>query len=148
MSMAKKKLPKKDISVDGTLFATGKRKRAVARAALRPGKGVVRINGVPLHILSDELARLRIQEPLLIAGDVAKGFDITVTVNGGGPNGQAEASRMAIARCLADQLGDDLRKQFMAYDRNMLIYDQRRTETHKPPHSSWGARRYKQRSKR
>ena len=63
-------------------------------------------------------------------------------------NGQAEASRMAIARCLADQLGDDLRKSFLAYDRNMIIYDPRRTETHKPPHSSWGARRAKQKSKR
>ncbi len=146
--MARKKLPKKPVSVDGTLFATGKRKRAVARAALKQGKGTIRINGIPLSIISDDLVRLRIQEPLLIAGDAAKGFDITVTVNGGGPNGQAEASRMAIARCLADQLGDDLRKQFMAYDRNMIIYDPRRTETHKPPHSSWGSRRAKQRSKR
>jgi small subunit ribosomal protein S9 len=146
--MPKKKLPKKNISADGTLFGTGKRKRAVARAALRSGKGVVRINGVPLAVLSDDLVRLRIQEPLLILGDAAKPFDITVTVTGGGPNSQAEAARMAVARCLADQLGDDARKQLLSYDRNMLIYDPRRTETHKPPHSSWGARRYKQRSKR
>ena len=130
------------------VFATGKRKRAVARASLKPGKGLIKVNGIPLPLVSDDIARLRMQEPLLIAGEPAAGLDIAVTVHGGGPMGQAEAARMAIARCLVQQIGAELKKQFMEYDRNLLIYDSRRTETHKPPHSSWGARRYKQRSKR
>ena len=62
--------------------------------------------------------------------------------------GQANAARQAIAKGLAQIMGDDVKKKFLEYDRNLLVYDSRRTEPHKPPHSSWGARRYKQRSKR
>jgi small subunit ribosomal protein S9 len=45
-------------------------------------------------------------------------------------------------------LGSNMKKIFMEYDRNILVYDPRRTEPHKPPRSSQGPRRYKQRSKR
>ncbi|RLJ10202.1 MAG: 30S ribosomal protein S9 [Candidatus Aenigmatarchaeota archaeon] len=130
------------------VFTVGKRKRAVARARLKPGKGVIKINSVPLELIQPEFLRMRIEEPLMLVGDAWKNFDINVNVKGGGIMGQADATRQAIARCLCEVLGPEVKKTFISYDRNLLVYDPRRTEPHKPPHSSWGPRRYKQRSKR
>ncbi|HLD41604.1 MAG TPA: 30S ribosomal protein S9 [archaeon] len=129
------------------VLTTGKRKRSIARAVTKPGKGLVKINSVPLNIYPYEMIKLRMMEPLLIAGDQAKSFDIAVNVKGGGQWGQADAVRQAIAKGLIEYL-PDLKRSFVSYDRNLVVYDPRRTEPHKPPHSSWGPRRYKQRSKR
>jgi small subunit ribosomal protein S9 len=130
------------------VFTIGKRKRSVARASLRQGSGVVMINARPIEIIEPEMHRLKMQEPIIIAGDVVKGFDINVRVTGGGVLGQTEAARQSIARALVGAVGSDLKKKYQAYDRNLLVYDPRRTEPHKPPRSSQGPRRYKQRSKR
>lgn len=130
------------------VLATGKRKRAVATARFKEGKGRVKINSIPLDNMSSGMLRLRVQEPLIIAGDGWKKFDISINVKGGGPAGQADAARQAIAKGLAELLGEETKKKYAAYDRSLLIYDPRRTEVHKPPRSSQGARRYKQRSKR
>ena len=138
-----KKKEKKEI-----IFTTGKRKTAVARARFKPGKGVVKINSVPLELIEPDIRRLRIQEPLILAGDQWKKFDIQVNVKGGGITGQTDATRQALARGLVEIFGNEMKKTFLQYDRNLLVYDPRRTEPAKPPHSSWGARRYKQRSKR
>ena len=127
---------------------TGKRKKAIARASFRKGKGIVKVNNMPLENMQNEMMRLRIQEPLLIMGDAWKQFDIRVNVRGGGLMGQADASRQAIAKGLAEMLGAKAKESFLNYDRNLLVYDPRRPEPRKPPHSNWGARRYKQRSKR
>ena len=70
---------------------SGKRKRAIARATLRPGKGVVRVNKLQLDNISDHILRLRMQEPLILAGEKSQGVNINVNVVGGGPSGQAEA---------------------------------------------------------
>jgi len=129
-------------------FATGKRKKSIARAVMKKGTGKVRINSKPIQLFSNELVRMKMLEPLVLAGDAWKKFDISVNVKGGGQMGQADAARQAIARCLVDALGVDLKKKFIDYDRNLLVYDVRRTEPHKPPRSSQGPRRYKQRSKR
>ncbi len=128
-------------------FTTGKRKRAIARAWFRKGQGTVRINFVPLELFKNEIARMTISEPLVLAGDAWKGLEINVNVKGGGIMGQAEAARQAIAKGLV-QKNPDLRQKFMEYDRNLLISDPRRTEPHKPPRSSQGPRRAKQKSKR
>jgi len=69
-------------------------------------------------------------------------------VKGGGVFGQTEAARQAIAKGLVEIFGSELRQKFLEYDRNLLVFDPRRTEPHKPPRSSQGPRRYKQRSKR
>jgi len=130
------------------VFATGKRKTAVARAVLKPGKGIVKINATPLNLIPNRLIRMRIEEPIKLAGEAGKKYDIKVNVKGGGQVGQAEAARQAISRALIEVAGDSLREAYLSYDRNLLVYDPRRTEPHKPPHSSWGPRRYKQRSKR
>ncbi len=130
------------------IFTTGKRKKAVARARFREGKGVVKVNKKPLSLMANEIIRLKMQEPLILTGDAWKKYNISVNVKGGGMMGQAEAVRQAIAKGLAQLLGKATKDMFMEYDRNLLVYDPRRTEPHKPPHSSWGPRRYKQRSKR
>jgi len=113
------------------IHVAGKRKRAVAKATLKPGKGIVRINNQLLDNYEPELARLKLREPLILAGDIAKSVDITVRVNGGGFNAQAEAARLAIARALA-QSSKKLEKTFLSYDRHLVVADVRRKEPRKP----------------
>ena len=144
---AKKKTESKKQESKLSLF-TGKRKKAIARARFKKGNGVIKVNRTPLDKIQNEMIRLRIQEPLFLVGDAWKQFDISVNVKGGGLMGQADATRQAIARGLVEMLGAKTRENFLNYDRNLLVYDPRRTEPRKPPHSNWGARRYKQRSKR
>ena len=81
-----------------TVLETGKRKTAIAKAVLRQGKGRVYVNNFPLETIVPEIARLKIEEPLLIAGERVKTVDLRVAVEGGGVMGQAEAARIAIAR--------------------------------------------------
>ncbi len=130
------------------ILTTGKRKKAVARARFKPGTGRITLNALPLDKVENEMLRLRLQEPLMIAGDAWKSYDIKVNVKGGGTNGQVDAARQAIARGLVELTGDALKEKFLSMDRNLLVFDPRRTEPHKPPRSSQGPRRYKQRSKR
>ena len=111
---------------------SGKRKTAIARATIKKGVGKVRVNKKPLEILEPELARLKISEPLLIAGDLALGIDIDVNVKGGGFMGQADAVRTAIARGLVKWTADEkLKDLFLEYDRNLLISDARQKEPKK-----------------
>ncbi len=138
----KKQKEKSDIVV-----VTGKRKRAIARATIKPGSGIIKINSIPLDIFPNEIFRLRLREPLILSGDSWKKFDFEVNVQGGGPMGQADAARQSIAKGLLEFV-PELREKFIAYDRNLIAYDPRRTEPHKPPRSSQGPRRHKQRSKR
>ena len=110
---------------------SGKRKTAVARATLTPGAGIVRVNSRLLSTLPDNIFRAKIEEPLLLAGDVAKRVNVTVNVYGGGSNSQAEAVRLAIAKALA-QFDKKLRSIYLDYDRAFTVADVRRKETHKP----------------
>ena len=100
------------------------------------------------ELIKNDTMRMLLQEPLLLTGDAWKKFNIKVNTKGGGIIGQAQAARQAIARAMSEALGADAKKMFNEYDRKMLVYDPRRTEPHKPPRSSQGPRRYKQRSKR
>ncbi|MDH7509099.1 MAG: 30S ribosomal protein S9 [Methanomassiliicoccales archaeon] len=126
---------------------TGKRKSAIARAVIRKGSGNVRINSIPLNIYSPEMARLKIMEPLVLAGERASTVDIDVNVQGGGVMGQAEASRTAIAKALVQFFGDEeLAKMFKQYDRALLISDPRRKLPKKP--LGRGARKKRQKSYR
>jgi len=145
---AVKKEAKEAAEPKNYVFETGKRRRAVARVSIRPGRGIVKVNATPLERIGNPFVRMKLMEPLILAGDAWKAYDIRVNAKGGGILGQADAARLAIAKGLAQLAGPELRKKYMDYDRNMLIADPRRTEPHKPPRSSQGARRYKQRSKR
>jgi len=130
------------------VMTVGKRKRAIARAKFESGKGIVKVNRTPLDLINNEITRMKIKEPLLIAGEGWKKYNIHLNVRGGGIMGQADAARQAIAKGLARLLGAETRKKFVEYDKYMIVADSRRTEPHKPPRSSQGPRRYKQRSKR
>lgn len=109
---------------------SGKRKRAIARASLREGKGRIRVNNVLLDVYEPKLSRLKIREPLIISGETGN-VDIDVVVSGGGQSSQADAARLAIAKALA-AYNKKLEKVFLEYDRHMMVADVRRKETHKP----------------
>jgi small subunit ribosomal protein S9 len=115
------------------LVVSGKRKTATARATIRNGKGRVHVNNIPLEIFEPKIAREKIREPLLVAGeDVWKKVDVNVKVRGGGFIGQAEASRMALAKALVKWTkSSHLRRVLLKYDRTMLAGDPRRSEPKK-----------------
>ena len=81
-------------------YATGRRKTSAARVFLKPGKGVITINGKKAN---DYLRRLQsqmvIQQPFDLLNQVDK-YDASITVTGGGESGQAGAIRLGITRCL------------------------------------------------
>ncbi len=126
---------------------SGKRKTAIARAVIREGTGKVRINKFSLDVIQPEIVRMKIIEPLLLAGELAKKVDIDVVAKGGGFMGQAEAIRTAIGRGLVEFFGDTkLRDLYMEYDRTILKGDSRRTEPKK--YGGRGARARRQKSYR
>lgn len=136
-------LARKKSNVQGV----GKRKKAIARAHTKSGTGKVFINNKLLDVVEPKLIRLFISEPIVLAGNLSKKYDINVNVSGGGIFGQATAARQAIAVALVEQ-DKTLKEKFLNYDKSLLIADPRRTEPHKPSRSSAGPRRHKQRSKR
>jgi len=126
---------------------SGKRKTAVARATIRRGGGIVRINRIPLEFHSPELARLKILEPLKLAGKKVDNVDINVHVQGGGVMGQADAVRTAIARALVQYHSDqDLETLYRDFDRSLLVNDPRRKMAKRP--LGRGARKKRQKSYR
>lgn len=130
-----------------SVHVSGTRKKATARTTVRKGIGTVRINSLLLDAYGNALARMKINEPIILAGDLAKQYNYDIDVHGGGWMGQAEAARLTIARGLVEITGDEnLRKKFLAYDRNLLVADSRQNEPQKPNRSS--ARRGRQTSKR
>jgi small subunit ribosomal protein S9 len=115
------------------LVVSGNRKTAVARAVVRQGVGRVRINKTPVEILEPEIAREKIMEPLLQAGEATwKQVDMDVKTSGGGYMGQAEAARMAIANALLKWTkSTHLRTVLTEYDRTMVAGDARSKEPKK-----------------
>ena len=119
------------------IITTGKRKQAIARAYIKEGRGRVKINSIPIEFYQPELARLRIMEPLVLAGeDYVSKVDIFVRVKGGGFMGQADAVRTAIAIGLVKYFEDDnLEALYSYYDPWLLKSDARRKEQRKSPTS-------------
>jgi small subunit ribosomal protein S9 len=115
------------------LVVSGKRKTATARAVVKPGIGRIRINKTPIEIFEPKIAREKIMEPLIQAGDeIWKQLDIDIKVSGGGYMGQSEAARMAIANALLKWTKSaHLRTIFTEYDRTMVVGDPRRKEPKK-----------------
>jgi len=130
------------------VISSGKRKTAIARAIIRPGKGRVFINNIPLEIYPIEMARWKILEPLLLAGDdIRNSIVIHVNVRGGGVMAQADAARIAIARGLVELTkNEELKKLFLEYDKTMLSGDPRQAEPKK--FARYSARRRWQKSYR
>ena len=81
-------------------YGTGRRKSAVARVYLRPGKGDITVNGKPVDVFfSRETGRMIVRQPLALTNTLTT-FDIMVNVDGGGESGQAGAVRHGITRAL------------------------------------------------
>jgi small subunit ribosomal protein S9 len=83
-------------------LGTGRRKSAVARVILRPGKGDIKINGRPFNgYFPTESSRVPVRQALL-ATETADRFDVLILTCGGGVAGQADAARLGIARALVE----------------------------------------------
>ena len=83
-------------------YGTGRRKSAVARVFIKPGKGNIVVNDKPLDVFfSRETGRMVVRQPLELTAN-QNTFDIMVNVFGGGESGQAGAVRHGITRALID----------------------------------------------
>jgi small subunit ribosomal protein S9 len=88
--------------------ATGRRKAAIARVRIRPGTGVVTVNGRPIdEYFPSATHRMIITEPLRLV-ERGEAYDIDTTMDGGGVSGQAGALRLGLARAIAE-LDPDVR---------------------------------------
>ena len=83
-------------------YGTGRRKSAVARVFIKPGKGNIVVNGKPVNeFFARETGQMVVRQPLVLV-DMLTRFDVMVNVNGGGESGQAGAVRHGITRALID----------------------------------------------
>ncbi len=124
-------------------LGTGRRKTSVARVFLRPGKGVIKVNGRDFEeYFPAETARALVRQPLL-ATETADKFDVLILASGGGFSGQAGAARLGIARALVE-FNAELRAKLK--ELKMLTRDPRAHERKK--YGQAGARRRFQFSKR
>lgn len=95
---APKHEPKRDAL--GRSYATGRRKNAIARVWVKPGKGEITVNGKRVGAyFARPVLRMLITQPFLVT-DRYNQFDVTCTCNGGGLSGQAGAVRLGISRAL------------------------------------------------
>ena len=91
---------------ENTFYATGKRKNAIARTWITPGKGEISINGRSLEdYFTVYTAKTIISQPLVLTNTQDK-FDIKIKVIGGGIMGQAGAIRHGITRALMEYDGE------------------------------------------
>ncbi|MCF7811218.1 30S ribosomal protein S9 [bacterium] len=83
-------------------YATGRRKRAIARIWVSPGTGKIRVNSLDLmSYFNRATLKMIIEQPLIAAGGIDK-FDIEAKVKGGGKSAQADAMTLGMARALVD----------------------------------------------
>lgn len=114
--------------VEDKYYATGRRKKSIARVWIRQGTGNITINRQPI---SDYFRRktleLIVRQPLELLNQV-NSYDIHATVTGGGWSGQAGAVKLGIARCLV-QIDEKSRKSLR--DAGFITRDSREVERKK-----------------
>jgi small subunit ribosomal protein S9 len=107
----------------------GRRKTAIARISMTPGKGQIQINGRTMtEYFPSEILQIVVNQPFALTNTLGS-FDVTANVDGGGIKGQAEALRLAISRALQTQdseLRSPLKKE------GFLTRDPRMVERKKP----------------
>ena len=124
--------------------ALGRRKSAVARGYVVPGKGNIVINGRELNeYFKEDTLRYIVNQPFEVTGTAAQ-FDVKANLDGGGIKGQAEALRLGISRALCEIDKEAYRSALKAA--GFLTRDAREVERKKPGQP--GARRRFQFSKR
>lgn len=110
------------------IVATGRRKSSVVRAFMSKGSGNLEINGKDFkEYLTIDYLQAKVLEPLKLTSTDAQ-YDVKMNATGGGIKGQAEAARMAIARCLIE-VNPELRKALK--DAKFLTRDSRKVERKK-----------------
>lgn len=121
----------------------GRRKAAIARVYVKPGKGNITINRRPLETYFPlDIFQYVVKQPLLVL-ESTESYDITINLTGGGIHGQAEAARLGIARALIE-INPEWRP--VLKKNGFLTRDSRVVERKKPGQP--GARRKFQFSKR
>jgi small subunit ribosomal protein S9 len=124
-------------------YGTGRRKSATARVFMRPGAGGWSINGRDLETyFPNKVLCMIVKQPLQLT-ETSEKFDITATIAGGGPAGQAGALRHGISRAL-QEYNRELRERLK--DAGLLTRDPRKKERKK--YGQKGARARYQFSKR
>ena len=96
------------METENVYYATGRRKSAIARTWLKPGKGIIMVNEKPVDdYFSVAAAKAMVVQPLILTNNLGS-YDVVIRVLGGGINGQAGAIRHGITRALL-QVDPDLR---------------------------------------
>ncbi|KAH0462376.1 hypothetical protein IEQ34_009951 [Dendrobium chrysotoxum] len=118
----------------------GRKKTAVAVTHCKAGKGLIKINGVPIELVKPEILRYKAFEPILLAGvERFRGVDMRIRVRGGGKTSQIYAIRQSIAKALVayyqkyvdEHSKKEVKDIFIRYDRTLLVADPRRCEPKK-----------------
>ena len=126
-----------------SIYATGKRKTAVARIWLSPGSGAISVNGKPADEYFERLTSRMVARQSLELLEFADRYDIRATVAGGGHSAQAEAVRHGISRAL---IAEDPERRRVLKRAGYLTRDARKKERKK--YGQPGARKRFQYSKR
>jgi small subunit ribosomal protein S9 len=126
-----------------SIYATGKRKTAVARIWLSPGSGAISVNGKPADEYFERLTSRMVARQSLELLESADRYDIRATVAGGGHSAQAEAVRHGISRAL---IAEDPERRRVLKRAGYLTRDARKKERKK--YGQPGARKRFQYSKR
>jgi small subunit ribosomal protein S9 len=112
-----------------TINTIGRRKTSVARIYVKAGSGNISVNGKTLEeYFPSEIKRIVVNQPLTVSDKLGK-FDMEINVQGGGITGQAEATRLAIARALVKNNAED---KPLIKKEGFLTRDSRMVERKKP----------------
>ena len=118
----------------------GRKKNATAVALCQEGHGLIRVNGKPLHLIEPQSMKMKVFEPIFLAGgNKFKDLTIRVRVRGGGSLAQCTAVRMAIAKSLIayyqkfhdEQSKMEIKDLLLQYDKGLIVSDSRRCEPKK-----------------
>ena len=107
----------------------GRRKAAVDRVYVKPGKGTITVNRKPLETFFPlDIFQFVVKQPLLVLNQT-ENYDININVDGGGIHGQAEAARLGIARALCEI---DAENRPILKKNGFMTRDPREVERKKP----------------
>jgi small subunit ribosomal protein S9 len=92
-------------------YGTGRRKTSVARVRIKPGSGVIMVNGREFaEYFGRDVLRTMVDTPFKVTETLGK-FDVVASIHGGGLSGQAGALRHGIARALLEAGEEDYRNE-------------------------------------
>jgi len=116
------------LATDPYVWGTGRRKTAVARVRIKAGSGQFLVNGKPFDAFFTTADTRRAATQPLVVTEAANTYDVWVTVDGGGPNGQAGAVSLGIARALKR---DNPTYEHVLREHGLLTRDSREVERKK-----------------